>query len=120
MAAVKRTLFRFRLGDEDDGDEGDDEPVSIAVDEDGESEGTTLPVLWIGLAVASIAGLAASGYKLLQHWRSGREAQTEEPWRVEADTSRLPDDSGTASLVGLGFVAGVSALGRRLERDDEE
>lgn len=118
MAAVKRTLFTIRLGDdsEDDHPEGD-EPTSISVDEESGDDGVGRPYAWVGLGVASLGGLAAAAYKLVQYRKAASEVEPDEPWRVEEESTRLPDDAGTASLVGLVFVAGLTALGKRLERD---
>jgi hypothetical protein len=125
MAAVKRTLFKFRLGDDAETETDTpttDDSASIPLDEETEAR-SGLPYAWLGLGAVSLGGLAASGYKLVQYRKSAKEAaaaRNEEPWRVEAEESRLPDDAGTASLVGLVFVGGLAAVGKRLERDDWE
>ncbi|SDM20959.1 hypothetical protein SAMN04487949_1284 [Halogranum gelatinilyticum] len=123
MAAVKRTLFKFRLGDDAEPETDTpttDDSAPLSFEEETEARQGP-PYAWLGLGAVSLAGLAASGYKLVQYWKSAKEtARTEEPWRVDAAESRVPDDAGTASLVGLLFVGGLAAVGKRLERDSWE
>ncbi|SEO97280.1 hypothetical protein SAMN04487948_10984 [Halogranum amylolyticum] len=135
MAAVKRTLFRFRRGSDDEKEYESDAAATVVVDAptdvaersfdegggtdeaDETDDGPGRPTAWIGLAVASLGGFAAAVYKILQHRKAAKEAAKEEPWRVEEESSRLPDDAGTASLVGFVFLAVVNAVGKRFERD---
>ena len=140
MAAVKRTLSRFRRGSDDEEKRDDESPrispedfdrvsaidgveerEGIDPDETDADDGPGRPTVWIGLAVASLGGLGAAVNKNVQHRKAVKEAKKEEPWRVEEEeTSPHPDDTGTASLVGFVFVAIVNALGKRFERDSWE
>ena len=149
MAAIKRTLSRFRRGSDDEEPEivvdgpSDAEEVderesverfdeaetttelgdrTVDVDETDE-DGPGRPTVWIGLAVASLGGLGAAVYKLFQHRKAAKAAKAaakEEPWRVEDEPTETPDGTGTASLVGFVFVTVASALGKRFERDSWE
>ncbi|SFL10047.1 hypothetical protein SAMN04487950_2448 [Halogranum rubrum] len=140
MAAIKRRFSRLRGGSDDD----ESEPLDGATDtelsqfeevtaeefESGEAfdesepdDSPGRPYVWLGLAVGSLAGLGASVYKLYQHRKAAKaaeEAARDEPWRVEEKASRIPDDAGTASLVGLVFLAVLNTLGERFERDHWE
>lgn len=138
MPAVKRTLFRFRSKDavsagdahvtKDGGAEhrtGVEIPeISLTVDSPDASErdeegndGPSLPKLWVGLAAASLGGLAAAAYKLLRYRKAVKEAKKDEPWRHDEEERWSPIETGTASLVGLLFIIVVNAVGKRFERD---